>query len=132
MNDLIQKLPFLLFRIKFSQKIWYNDIRKENIDGEKRRKDKDMKNFELNVSKEEKFYTPFPGPIADKVSDWLTRNNVENKVLNSDEVPEDVQRWSDYHGRKSVWCVAYVCCGIQSEELMEAVNEKRGIPAKEW
>ena len=40
-----------------------------------------MKNFELTVSKEEKFYTPFPGPIADKVSDWLTRNNVENRVF---------------------------------------------------
>ena len=91
-----------------------------------------MKNFELHVSNEEKFYTPFPGPIADKVSDWLTRNGVENKVLDSDEVPEGVQRWFDYHGRKSVWCVAYVCCGIQSEELMEAVNAKRGIPAKEW
>ena len=61
-----------------------------------------MSKLELIVSKEENYYTPFPGPVADKVSEWLTRNGIENEVLNSDEVPEEVQRWSDYHGRKSV------------------------------
>ena len=55
MKDLTQKLPFLLFRKNFLLKIWHNDISKENINSEKKRKDKDMKNFELTVSKEEKF-----------------------------------------------------------------------------
>ena len=77
------------------------------------------------------YYTAFPGPVADRVGVWLKRRNIEYRIFSADEVPDTVPQGYEYHGRKSVFGVAFIYCHIPPEELKAAEKGMRGIPTAE-
>lgn len=85
-----------------------------------------MYEYKINLTAK-KYYTAFPGPVADRVGIWLGRKNIEYKILSADEVPDTVPQGYEYHGRKSVFGVAYIYCNILPEELKAAEKGMRGI-----